>query len=172
MNEIINIETRRLVLVPVSDVHTKEIFKHFNEQIITYMFPKVSKNIDETYKVVKSFVNSRENHTDYVYAITLKSSDEFIGLVGLHNLKDESPELGIWTKISSHGNHYGREAIGGVIEYAKSLEIKKLIYPVDRRNVSSKKIPIFYGGKMITEYLEVKTPDGRILEEEIYEILI
>ena len=102
----------------------------------------------------------------------LKSNDDFIGLVGLHNLKNEVPELGIWTKLESHGNHYGREAIGGLIDYAHVLKIKKLYYPVDRRNISSKKIPLFYGGKLIVDYKEVKTLDGRILEEEVYEIEI
>ncbi|WP_051542073.1 GNAT family N-acetyltransferase [Clostridium lundense] len=172
MNTLINIETSNLILVPVSEVHIKEIFENFNEQIVTYMEPQVVKNIDEIYKIVKGFIEGRENNTDYVYAITLKSSGEFIGIVSLHNLKNESPELGIWIKISYHGNHYGREAIGGVIDYAQSLGVKKLCYPVDRRNISSKKIPLFYGGKLVTEYKKVETSDGRILEEEIYEILI
>ena len=52
------------------------------------------------------------------------------------------------------------------------LKIKKLYYPVDRRNISSKKIPLFYGGKLIVDYKEVKTLDDRILEEEVYEIEI
>lgn len=171
MNTLTNIQTKRLILVPVSDVHTKEIFENFNEQIITYMEPQVLNNMDETHRVVKGFIESRENNTDYVYAITLKSSSEFIGIVSLHNLKNETPKIGIWTKISSHGNHYGREAVGGVIDYAKSLGIKKLCYPVDRRNISSKKIPLFYGGELVTEHKKVETLDGRILEEEIYEIL-
>ena len=43
---------------------------------------------------------------------------------------------------------------------------------VDRRNIASKKIPLFYGGKLIVDYKEIKTSDGRILEEEVYEIKI
>ena len=165
-----NIETSRLILVPVSEVHIKEIYENFNEQIITYMAPAAAKDIGETSEVVHRFIDQREKNTDYVYAITLKSSGEFIGVAGLHNLKNGIPELGIWTKINSHGNHYGREAIGGVIEYARSLGIKKMLYPVDRRNIPSKKIPLFYGGKIVIDYKKVETPDGRTLEEEIYEI--
>lgn len=172
MNETINIETNRCILVPVSEIHVKEIFEHFNERIITYMAPQVPKNIDETYEIVKRFINSRENNTDYIYAITLKSNDEFIGIVALHNLNDEMPELGIWTKVCSHGNHYGREAMGGIIDYAKTLGIKKLCYPVDKRNIPSKKIALFYNGKLVTECKKVQTSDGRILQEEIYEIII
>lgn len=167
-----NIETERLVLTPVSEKYIEKIYQHFNEKVTKYMFPSPAKNIDETRNVVHMFIEQRKNKTDYVYAITLKSSNEFIGLVGLHNLKNEVPELGIWTKLESHGNHYGREAIGGLIDYARVLKIKKLYYPVDRRNISSKKIPLFCGGKLIVDYKEVKTLDDRILEEEVYEIEI
>ena len=167
-----NIETERLKLIPVSEKYVEEIYKHFNEKITKYMSVSPAKDIDETRNVVNMFLEQRKNKTDYVYAITLKSSNEFIGLVGLHNLKNEVPELGIWTKLESHGNHYGREAIGGLIDYARVLKIKKLYYPVDRRNISSKKIPLFYGGKLIVDYKEVKTLDDRILEEEVYEIEI
>ncbi len=165
-----NIETNRLLLSPVYEEHTKYIFKYFNEKVITYMFPGIPKDISETREIVQKFIEQRKNNTDYVYAITLKTSQEFIGLVGLHHLRDKIPELGIWSKIEAHGNHYGREAIGGILKYAEHLGIKKLCYPVDRRNIPSKKIALFYGGKLVTAYKEVKTPDNRILEEEIYEI--
>lgn len=90
----------------------------------------------------------------------------------MHNLDRDTPELGIWTKISSHGNHYGKEAIGGLIEFAKNQGYLKLIYPVDKRNISSKKIPIYYGGKLIENNKIETTPDGRTLDEEVYEIVL
>ena len=167
-----DIETERLKLIPVSEKYVEEIYKHFNQKVTKYMIPSVAKDIDETRNVVNMFLEQRKNKTDYVYAITLKSNGEFIGLVGLHNLKNEVPGLGIWTKLESHGNHYGREAIGGLIDYARVLKIEKIYYSVDRRNIPSKKIPLFYGGKLIVDYNEIKTPDGRILEEEVYEIEI
>ncbi len=166
------LETNRLLLIPVNESHIKDIFKSFNEKIIKYMFPPVAKNIEETTNVVKSFIKQREEGTDYTYAITLKENNEFLGLVGLHNLKNSIPTLGIWTKYEAHGNHYGREAIGTVIKYAKRLNYKKLIYNVDRRNNASKKIAIYYGGKVIVDYKKIKTLDGRILKEKIYEIKI
>lgn len=165
-----NIETNRLLLIPINENYTREIFENFNENVITYMLPTVAKNINETQEVVDRFIEQRKNNTDYVYAITIKETGAFIGLVGLHNFKNEIPELGVWTKVESHGNHYGREAIGGVIKHARELGIRKMCYPVDRRNIASRKIPLFYGGKLIADYKEVKTLDGRTLEVEEYEI--
>lgn len=167
-----DISTDRLLLTPVSEDHTEHIFRSFTERVITYMIPGTAKDRSETRDVVRGFIEQRNNKTDYVYAITLKTSGEFIGLAGLHHVNDDIPELGIWTKVESHGNHYGREAIGGIIDYADQLGIKRVRYPVDRRNIPSKKIPLFYGGKLIVDYLEVHTSDGRILEEEVYEIVI
>lgn len=134
-----NIETKRLVLVPITQKYTFDIFKNFNNEVAKYMFPCPAKEICETINIVENWIRQRADKTDYVYAITLKETSEFLGVAGLHDLNNEAPELGIWTKINIHGNHYGREAIGGIIEYAKKQGIAKLIYPVDKRNIASKK---------------------------------
>ena len=165
-----NLKTSRLILVPVSQSHTLDVFENFNLDIILYMAPSVASHINETKEVIQSFIDQRKNDTDHVYAITLKDSNEFIGLVGLHNLKSEIPEIGIWTKLSAHGNHYGREAVGAMIDHARQLGFLKILYPVDRRNIASRKIPLFYNGELISDYKKIETADGRVLEEEIYEI--
>lgn len=56
--------------------------------------------------------------------------------------------------------------------YAKSLGIQKMCYPVDKKNIASKKIPLFFSGKLVADSIKVKTLDGRILNEQIYEIEI
>ena len=165
-----DIKTERLILVPVDERFIDDVFENFNESVNIYMYPAVAKNIDETKAVIDGFIEMREKKSDYVYAITLKSTGEFIGLAGLHNLKNEAPELGIWTKKQAHGNHFGREAIGALLKLAKEMGYKSAIYPVDRRNIASKKIPIFYGGILIEGCEEVSTPDGRILEKVVYSI--
>ncbi len=166
-----NLTTKRLVLKPITTEFIGVIFENFTDEVTTYMFPDPAKDIDETTQVVDMFINQREVGTDLVYAITLVDTGEFLGLAGLHGLKNkEMPELGIWTKLSCHGNHYGREAVGGVIEHAKNLGHKKLLYPVDRRNIASKKIPLYFNAELINPYKEEITPSGKVLEEEIYVI--
>ena len=164
------IETERLVLAPVSEADVQDIYQHFNQQIITYMEPSAAESKEQIRGVVRQFIEQRKQHTDLVYVITLKEEREFIGIVGLHHLKDPVPELGVWIKASAHGNHYGREAVGGMLKYAGTLGIQRLQYPVDRRNTPSRKIPLFYGGRLVTACKVVITADGRRLEEEIYEI--
>lgn len=166
------LETARLHLVPITKKYAADIFNNFTREVTTYMFPCPPKEIKETERFVEICEKQRAAKTDCVFAITLKETSEFLGVAGLHDLNSESPELGIWTKTASHGNHYGREAIGGLIEYAKKLGYTKLIYPVDKRNIASKKIPLFYGGNLVESDRLVKTPDGRTLDEEVYEITL
>lgn len=167
-----HIETIRLFLVPVTQKYTSDIFENFTMEVTTYMYPCPAKEISETEKIVECWVKQRDEKSDYVYAITLKETSEFLGLVGLHHMDSNTPELGVWTKINSHGNHYGREAIGGLIAFARNQGYSKLIYPVDKRNVASKKIPIYYSGKIIENGKIVTTPDERTLDVEVYEVVL
>ena len=157
----------RLTLVTVGKEHIGDIFANFTDEVTTYMFPCPAKEISETESVVENFIKQRNDGTDFVYVITLSETGEFLGTCGLHKLKDKIPELGIWTKISAHGKHYGREAIGGLIDKASNMDIEKLFYPVDKRNIASKKIPLYFGGALTGEK-EVATPDKRILLIEEY----
>lgn len=165
-----NIQTNRLCLMAVTSEYTANIFRYFTNEVTAYMYPCPPKTMCETQNIVECWMRQRAEKTDYVYAITLKETSEFLGIVGLHDLTSDSPELGIWIKIDSHGNHYGREAIGGLIEYATLLGFTKLLYPVDQNNIASRKIPLFFGGELKICNKLVTTPDGRTLDEEIYEI--
>ncbi len=165
------INTERLVLKPITKDFIDDMFENFTDKVTIYMYPDPAKDIGETTDVVEMFIKQREAGTDFVYAITLAGTGEFLGLAGLHNARNEEmPELGIWTKLDAHGNHYGREAIGGIIDHAKSLGYKKLLYPVDRRNVASKKIPLHFGAELVNPYEEKTTLSGKVLEVETYVI--
>jgi ribosomal-protein-alanine N-acetyltransferase len=51
-------------------------------------------------------------------------------------------EIGLWLKKSAHGNGYGTETVKTLIEFAEAhLDFEYLLYPVDKDNWISKKIP-------------------------------
>ncbi|OON94526.1 MAG: hypothetical protein ATN31_03105 [Candidatus Epulonipiscioides saccharophilum] len=167
------INTNRLKLVPINHKFEEDIFNNFTPEVTIYMTPTPAKNIQETRNIISKFLKDWENKTDYVFAITLKDTNEFIGLTGIHAIKSDRPTLGIWTKTSSHGNHYGREAIGGIIKLATILNLPKVFYPVDNRNIASEKIAIFYNGhKLLSDFKESITSDNRLLLLETYEIIL
>jgi len=148
--------TQRLLLVPISLKFVKEVFYNFNHEVTRYMMPKPADDISETEAWIKSTIKKFEDKEEIVFAALLKDSHEFIGCMGLHHMDTDTPELGLWTKISAHGHGYGIEGMKSIVEYAQThLNIKYLIYPVDRKNFASRNIPETLGGIVKKAYKQI-----------------
>lgn len=164
------IESDRLKLIPVSEEFAEDIFKGFTDEVTTYMFPKTPQKIDETLEFVRSSKEKMTKGTDLNMSIFDKATSEFLGGVGIHNLQTDTPVLGVWIKKSVHGNKYGREAVTALKNWVdQNYDYKYITYPVDKRNIPSRKIAESLGGVIEAEY---KKPNqaGRILDEVEYRI--
>lgn len=117
-NSLVDLETARLVLTPVTEEHIDPICAHFTKEVVTYMVPGPAKERGDMEAVVRRFMEQRRAGTDFVYAITLKGSSEFIGVASLHHVPAPVPELGIWTKDGGaraslwKGSHWGDASAG------------------------------------------------------------
>lgn len=120
---------------------------------------------------VEAALSGLERADDLHLVICRRDSGEFLGICGLHgNGQPAEPEVGIWIKKAAHGNGYGLEAIAALKEWAEAnIEFDRLIYPVDRYNTPSRKIPEALGGKIIAERKEMSMA-GTELDEVIYGI--
>lgn len=166
----VEISTSRLLLKPISLECKADIFLEFTAEITTYMFPAPAHDISETEGFIENAVKKLKNGIDLLLVISEKSSQEFLGCTGLHNLNSKYPELGIWLKKSAHHYGYGLEAITALKEWAgKNLDYEYLIYPVDRDNFASRRIPEYLNGKLAKEYDKV-SQSGRILHIKEYQI--
>jgi len=162
------IETDRLLLKPITLDFAEDIFNEFSWDITKYMYPKPAEKIEETYDFIKNSLMNLKNGIDLQMVIINKNEDEFIGCIGLHNINTLTPELGIWTKKLSHKNGYGLEAMTGLIEWShKNIKFNYLIYPVDKKNIASRKIPEKNGGKIMEEK-KTKGMAGNELDEYVY----
>jgi len=150
------IETKRLILKPISYEYTNDIFKEFTQEITIYMAPKPAINIEETKVFIEHSLKGLEDGNNLQMVILNKINNEFIGCIGLHEINKNDPELGIWLKKSSHNNGYGLEAINGLINWInENIKFEYLKYPVDKRNISSRKIPEKCNGKIMKEYKSI-----------------
>ncbi len=167
----LQIEAERLILRSLEARDGPDIFNEFTSEITRLMYPKPAETPEETLAFI---ARSRENMAfgkDVVLAITDKKTGEFLGVCGFHG-KDAptTPELGIWLKKAAHGNKYGREAVMTLSSWAVDhIDFAYAIYPVDRANVASRKIPEALGGE-ITEEKTVKMMSGGYLDEVVYKI--
>lgn len=145
--ETIQIETQRILLVPTTEKYVQDIFENFDEETTKYMFPKTPEKIDETLDWIHHVLEKRKNQEELQMTILAKETKEFLGNVGLHNIKTPTPELGIRIKKSAYGKKIGREAVGVLIDRANNnLNYEYLVYPVDKDNIPSRKIAESFGG--------------------------
>jgi RimJ/RimL family protein N-acetyltransferase len=163
------IETKRLLLKPISHDYADEIFKEFTSEITKYMYPKPAENIDETKDFIEKSLEGSANGTNLQLIIVNKDNNEFIGCIGLHNINTMEPELGIWTKKSSHNNGYGLEAMTALINWAhKNIKFNYLKYPVDKRNKASRRLPENNNGKIMKEYKTIGSGSNELDEYEYW----
>lgn len=165
------IKTQRLKLVPITYKYTEDIFTNFTTDIATYMYPKPAGKISQSRAFVKEAIKNIKDGKELVLIILDKNTEEFIGTLGLHNINTKVPEIGIWTKKSAHGNGYGLEAVSAVIDFARNnIEFDYIIYPVDKRNVASCRIPQQHNGIVHEERLEINMvgDELQIIEYWIY----
>lgn len=162
------IETPRLKLVPISDKYASEIFKELTPEITTFMFPRSPEKIEETLEYIHSVYPKLKNGEELNLTILNKETGEFLGGGGIHNTNTKTPEFGIWIKKSAHGNKFGQEAIKGIKDWVdQNLEYEYLRYPVDKRNIPSRKIAESLGGVIGKEYTKINQ-SGNTLDEVEY----
>jgi RimJ/RimL family protein N-acetyltransferase len=135
------------------------------------MFPQPAERIEETLAFITRSQTSKQAGTELVITIHRRTDGEFLGGGGLHCTETPTtPELGIWLKSAAHGNGFGKEAVVGMMQWAEEhLEIESFIYPVDRRNVPSRKIPESLGGKIIAER-NTPTVLGNLLDILVFSV--
>jgi RimJ/RimL family protein N-acetyltransferase len=167
----IEIKGDRINLVAISTDREEDIFQEFTPEITTYMFPDPVKDIGETRKFITASRDAIAAGYNLQFVILSKATSEFLGCVGLHGEKNVStPEIGIWLKKNAHGSGYGREAVHLLVKWTReNIDLDYFIYPVDRRNISSRKIPESLGGKVIEEF-EKTTPTDKFLDMLVYRI--
>ncbi|SDJ83705.1 GNAT family N-acetyltransferase [Chryseobacterium jejuense] len=158
LNPAIKIKTERLTLQPVEDSYIDNILEHFTNEVTRYM----PFNPQGNRKDIISFVNESKRtllqNTDLVM-VALDSNRDFIGCCGIHNITEESIELGLWLKKNSQGKGLGTEIIAALIEFLENnFTFKYILYPVDEENIASRKIPEKLGFIQVKKYTKYKSP--------------
>lgn len=167
----LEIRSKRLLLRPISVLDAESIFKEFTSEITRYMFPASPREIRETFSFINRSIELRQRGEELVTVILAQDTEEFIGVCGLHARgRPHVPELGIWIKRGAHGNGFGGEAVRALYFWArKNLAVTGFVYPVDRANTASRKIPESLNGSIISEQ-KTPTQSGGMLDTLIYHI--
>jgi ribosomal-protein-alanine N-acetyltransferase len=159
----------RLLLKPIAAEYAAEIFQEFTPEITTYMMPRSPSHISETEQFIALACEQRKTGKDLGFVILDKLSNEFLGVCGLHGTHNsKQPEVGLWLKKAAHKKGLGREAVSVLKDWCEqTLDVEGLVYPVDRRNQPSRKIPEALGAKVVSEKKEANMSGGE-LDELVY----
>lgn len=164
------LETERLLLAPVRQDFAEEAFAAFTPAVATYMYSRPVAGIDETRAVVARSIEALRRGEDLHLAVLDKASGAFLGRVSLEGLGEPVPELGVWLAEAHQGRGLGREAVGAVVAWARDKgRYDSLSYPVDRRNLRSRRVAESLGGVAAREYKEASMT-GLELDEIEYRI--
>lgn len=161
----------RIRLVTIDSKFERDIFQEFTDEVTVYMIPSPAKNIEETRSFISASRDGIKVGYNLQFVIVAKLTGEFLGNCGLHGENSvKTPEIGIWLKKDAHGKGYGREAVYTLVNWTKNnLNLDYFVYPVDRRNVPSRKIPESLGGEIIQEY-KMEISSKKVLDLVKYKI--
>ena len=167
----LTIEGDRIKLLAIDNRFATDIFREFTAEVTTYMIPSPTESIEGTKSFIAASRRGMKAGYNLQFVVISKATGEFLGNCGLHGEnKVKTPEIGIWLKKGTHGNGYGREAVRTLVDWAKkNIDLDYFSYPVDRRNIASRKIPEFHGGRVIQSYRMI-TPTNKMLDCVVYKI--
>lgn len=155
-NSNLIIKTNNLVLKLIHKKYIDEINLNFTKEVTKYMPFNPNGNRKEIEDFVENSLKNFNQKTDIVF-VALESNKIFIGCCGIHKINSKSVELGLWIKENSQSKGYGTEMINGLINFVeKNINIEYIIYPVDKENIRSRKIPEKLGFKEFKTYSKIK----------------
>lgn len=115
-----------------------------------------------------------ENNEGINWAIELKSTGEFVGIIGHYRLKPENfrAEIGYMILPEFHGNGIITEAIRATVNYGFDImNLHSIEAIIDPKNLASEKVLQKNGFVKEAHILENEFYDGRFLDTVIYSLL-
>ena len=160
--------TPRLKLVSLSEKYAQVISDNFTDEITRYMVSAASKKVEDTLEYIQKQLPKMKRGEDFHVVILDKKTEEFLGGGGAHDLQTAMPQLGIWIKKAAHGHGYGKEAVTALRQWLdENISYTYIKYPVDKRNIPSRKIAESLGGIIEDEYKKTNM-SGNVLDEVEY----
>lgn len=145
------IRSARLTLKAFTSADAAESFAEANARIARYMSWNPSTSEAEYEAIWQRLLKDMKMGRDLsLLVIRLTSTNEFIGVAGLHPADGALLETGVWIKESAQRHGYGREAVSTVIKWASdAFHPSGFLWPVVDENLPSRKLAESLGAEII-----------------------
>lgn len=156
LNSSLLIKTNRIILKPIHEKYIDDIYISFTPEVTKYMPFNPSGNKNDIIKFVEDSKRNLMDKTEVVFVI-LDMEENFIGCCGIHNINPESVEVGLWLKEDFQSQGFGTEVVVSLMHFVEqNFKINYIIYPVDKENIRSRKIPEKLGFSAFKTYTKRK----------------
>jgi len=156
LNSNLSIQTNRLILKPVHEGYIDDINSGFTPKVTEFMPFNPNGDKNEIIHFVENSKKGLIKKTDIVFVI-MDYNEQFMGCCGIHNINPVSIEVGLWLKEEFQSKGYGSEIVSGLIAFIENnFNFEYILYPVDRENVRSRRIPEKLGFMVFKTYAEQK----------------
>ena len=163
-------ETKRLLIRKLQVVDIEPFYElESNPKVLQYATGE-PKNLEESKEDLKQLIVRYTNKKNdfWIYAIERKSDNEFVGTVALVKDEEGNDEIGYRFIERYWGNGFATELCEGLIQYCKSVGMKKLIGCVVDENIASAKILERFNFVVIEKFIS----DDIGLPETKYELIL
>ncbi len=163
-------ETKRLQVRRLQITDLKSFYElESNPNVLQYATGE-PKNLKESEEDLLQLIKRYDNPDNdfWIYAIERKEDNVFVGTVALIKDEEGNDEIGYRFIERFWGNGYATEICEGLIDYCKSIGMKKIIGCVVDVNVASAKILKRFNFKEIEKFVS----DDIGLTETKYELIL
>lgn len=170
-----NLETERLILRRLNESDTAAILKLRGDAENMKFIPRpLAKTEDDALEHIK-LINARIDSNEGInWAITVKPSNELIGIIGHYRIKPESfrAEIGYMILPEFHGNGITTEAIKATVDYGFDvMNLHSIEAIIDPENYASERVLQKNGFVKEAHILENEYYNGKFLDTVIYSLL-
>jgi len=170
------LKTKNIVVRDFNMQDINNLYRIVREKTIYKFMPdwtNNSSNIDNLIKYIEwlqTQINSNDIIVNKRYAISLPSTDEMIGMVGM-GLESNLNEIEIAYFVSEkyQGYGYAKEAVDMLVEWCFSVsDIKYLILIIDCTNIASCKLAEKCGFKLFEKRIPINHKQPNIISNSYY----
>lgn len=163
------LQTQRLRIVPFDMRYLEDYTAQFTEEITALQYPDPFPGTEEARAFLSEFLELMDAG-EMLELMILTREGRFLGSFEVFGWKGDRAEIGLWLRKDAHGQGYGSEALGAVLEeLRRQNRFTACLYEADRRNAASIALVRRFGGRE-TEVNRITTESGKELELITYEI--
>ena len=118
----IEIPTERTVLRSFRQEDAGEVFACISPEITRFTAWEAPASEEAFAEIWQNWLPAMEDGSELTLVPRSREDSRCLGILGVHAIKSDTPELGIWLRRDVHGKRFGNELIGAVARWVSKTQ--------------------------------------------------